>query len=171
MRIDARANALKRLNVLKKEIDEIETFLRLYDKYAEGQIDVGPGEIEAAEPSAEHVAASPSRPNRPSVRHDVLRPAEIVKHCLRFILDAGRPLTRGELLARLDAEGLKISATTSRGTYVGTVVWRSKKFHSVGDGYWPKGVPRLVPKEQDATTEAPSGAVVADPAGMPTLLQ
>lgn len=68
--------------------------------------------------------------------------AEMMEEVRRLIIGEGRPLTRSELVRRLEAEGFVIAGGDKR-KVLGTNIWRSNKFdHVEGQGYWPKGVPR-----------------------------
>jgi len=59
----------------------------------------------------------------------------------RLIVEAGRPLTRGELVTKLSSEGHKLDGT-DKNKVLGTNLWRSGKFVNLkGAGYWPKGEP------------------------------
>jgi hypothetical protein len=67
--------------------------------------------------------------------------AEMIAKARRLILDEGRPLTRSELLRRLEAEGYVIDGG-DKSKVLGTNLWRSKQFlHIAGLGYWPSDTP------------------------------
>ena len=67
--------------------------------------------------------------------------AELMAEARRMILGEGRPLTRSELLRRLEAEGYVIEGT-DKSKVLGTNIWRSGQFeHIEGKGYWPKDTP------------------------------
>ncbi|WP_261295951.1 hypothetical protein [Sphingomonas hylomeconis] len=59
----------------------------------------------------------------------------------KMISEAGRPLTRGDLVRRLEAAGHQLEGGDKH-KVLGTNIWRSGKFLNVkGVGYWPKAVP------------------------------
>lgn len=58
-----------------------------------------------------------------------------------LILDAGRPLSRTELLLQLQEHGFEIDGA-DKSKVLGTNLWRSKRFHNLkGVGYWPVSHP------------------------------
>lgn len=58
-----------------------------------------------------------------------------------MILEAGKPLSRSELLHRLEAQGFKFPGTDKVKVF-GTNLWRSRRFVSLkGLGYWPEAHP------------------------------
>ena len=59
----------------------------------------------------------------------------------RLIETYGRPLTRSELLRRLEGEGYVVDGK-DKPKVLGTNLWRSGQFRHVGKlGYWPKSTP------------------------------
>lgn len=67
--------------------------------------------------------------------------AELLAEARRMILGEGRPLTRSELLRRLESEGYVIEGA-DKSKVLGTNIWRSGQFeHIAGKGYWPKDTP------------------------------
>lgn len=67
--------------------------------------------------------------------------AEMMAAARRFILAEGRPLTRSELLQRLESEGYVIQGA-DKSKVLGTNLWRSEQFQHVGKrGYWPRDTP------------------------------
>lgn len=74
--------------------------------------------------------------------------AEMMAAARRFILNEGRPMTRTEILNRLENEGYVIDGT-DKSKVLGTNLWRSQQFkHVPKKGYWPQEipVPRTTPK-------------------------
>lgn len=60
---------------------------------------------------------------------------------VRMIRDEGKPLTRGELVTRLEAAGHELEGK-DKNKVLGTNMWRSGRFFNIkGVGYWPKGTP------------------------------
>jgi reverse gyrase len=67
--------------------------------------------------------------------------AEMMATARRLILAEGRPLTRSELLQRLEAEGYVIDGS-DKSKVLGTNLWRSEQFQHIGKkGYWPQDTP------------------------------
>jgi hypothetical protein len=67
--------------------------------------------------------------------------AEMLADARRMIIDAGQPLTRSDLLRRLEGSGYVIDGR-DRSKVLGTNIWRSGRFiHVEGVGYWPKDIP------------------------------
>ncbi|HWK34864.1 hypothetical protein [Sphingomonas sp.] len=67
--------------------------------------------------------------------------AEMMAATRRLILAEGRPLTRSELLQRLESEGYVIDGS-DKSKVLGTNIWRSEQFQHIGKrGYWPRDTP------------------------------
>ena len=67
--------------------------------------------------------------------------AEMMAAARRLILAEGRPLTRSELLQRLEADGYVVDGA-DKSKVLGTNLWRSEQFQHIGKkGYWPQGIP------------------------------
>lgn len=67
--------------------------------------------------------------------------ARTVDAARKMILAANRPMKRGELSKALTAQGFELPGK-DRNKVLGTNLWRSGKFRTVGDqGYWPKDTP------------------------------
>jgi reverse gyrase len=67
--------------------------------------------------------------------------AEMMAAARRHILAEGRPLTRSELLQRLETDGYVVDGG-DKSKVLGTNLWRSGQFQHVGKkGYWPQGTP------------------------------
>lgn len=68
--------------------------------------------------------------------------AEMMAEIRRIVIGEGRPLTRSELVRRLEREGYVVEGG-DKAKVLGTNIWRSGQFeHIDGQGYWPKDVPR-----------------------------
>lgn len=68
---------------------------------------------------------------------------ELLGEVRRIIIAEGRPMSRGELVRRLEDAGYVIDGG-DKSKVLGTNIWRSKKFeHVEGRGYWPIDVERL----------------------------
>lgn len=72
----------------------------------------------------------------------------------RTILEAGRPLSRSELLRKLEQQGFTFPGA-DRVKVFGTNLWRSRRFTSLkGLGYWPEAHP--LPAGYDSAEQRPS---------------
>lgn len=69
------------------------------------------------------------------------RPDAIVAFAKAAIIEAGRPLTRSDLIPLIEAQG-ELVGGTDKARNLGTILWRSKRFNSTGEGYWPQDVER-----------------------------
>lgn len=141
-------NALKRRAELRSELSEIERFLALYERYKslDGQpmLDIAPSspaneqrEVEVGAEAEPEVALSPSEPSKSLTR------AELLPHIEAVIREAGKPLTRGVLLRKLDNRGTPVGGEADRSKNMGTIMWRLKD-HFVnlsGYGYWLRSEP------------------------------
>ena len=123
--------AIERRDRLRTALTALDNFIASY-----GQIQEDP--LEATMPLFE-------------IRHDIPPPISkrqrqalvqaIVDDAERFILAEGRPLTRGQLVQRLQASGHSLDGR-DKNKVLGTNLWRSGKFHNLkGAGYWPKVSP------------------------------
>lgn len=117
-------NAMKRRAELRQQLEEIEQFLKLYEKFA--------GPQPAEKPLK---AGSDERP-------ETLSGMDLVPHIRRLILDVGRPQSRGDVVKALAARGIHVGGQEPA-TNIGTVMWRAKEaFINLKPlGYWPRDVP------------------------------
>jgi hypothetical protein len=136
-------NARKRLADLRRQVSEIERFLQMYEVFeAGGSTDQSGAPLAAMngelagnispENSLKTVDKSGEKRRRSGTR-----PAEIVRLLERAIREAGRPLTRGEIVEALERRGVEMPAT-DKPRYIGTIAWRNKgTFRNIeGLGYW-----------------------------------
>lgn len=122
------ANLLKRREELRLESEALDKLIETYRTLA----------VLKHEPPAEQLALWSGARSR-KARSDYV--AEMLAEARRLIIAEGSPLTRSELLRRLEAEGYVVDGA-DRPKVLGTNIWRSKKFHHIeGRGYWPKDVP------------------------------
>ena len=136
---DAYQNAIARLDLLRKEIAEIEQFLTLYQKF--GTPGVAPDATpKAAENGPKQPEINGSTHKRRSMKK--LKPAVLKDLAKKVILEAGHPLTRGQIVQAIEAQGYTIPGN-DKPQHVGTVLWRFKDEmpNITGRGYWPKDKP------------------------------
>jgi hypothetical protein len=125
-------NAMKRRAELRQELDEIETFLRLYEKFAGRE-----------QPAAHNTALeSPRERDQLSTAHlETVAGMKLIPHIRRAILDGGRPLPRGDIVKALSDRGIKVSGQDPAQS-VATLMWRAKRefINLTRLGYWPRDV-------------------------------
>lgn len=124
------ANALRRREELKAELDEIETFMRLHAKFST-----------AARTSPVHpnvVVRSPSNEATSSATIIELKrasPAEFADLAEMIIRREGRALSRTELVELIEADKFEIPSQ-DKSRYLGTILWRNRdRFINSGRGY------------------------------------
>jgi hypothetical protein len=67
--------------------------------------------------------------------------SDLVRQIARLAMEEeGKPLNRAQILERLIAEGVSVSAPNP-GKFINKVMWRSSEFEHVGTGYWLTGRP------------------------------
>ena len=142
------ANALKRRAEIKAELKTIESFLELYDHFKNGTEpsqalmkfdEPEPERSESSVAPAPVVAeAVPYQPPKRGLSKEALKP-----WIEAMITDAGKPLTRGQLLRALDNRGIPVGGEANRPKNMGTILWRLRDdFVSLsGYGYWPRRLP------------------------------
>lgn len=122
------ANLLKRREELRLESEALDKLIETYRTLA----------VLKHEPPGDQLALWSGAHSR-KARSDYV--AEMMEEVRRLMIGEGRPLTRSELVRRLEAEGFVLAGVDKR-KVLGTNIWRSQKFnHLEGRGYWPKGVP------------------------------
>jgi len=145
-------NAIKRAAELRKELAEVEGFIRLYEVFSGGSDAAEFGASPSRETQADRQfignnpvdnqeTVSGEKSGRIRTRHRRgATPNELAEVVERVIRGAGRPMTRGELVSALDARDMEIPAE-DKPRYIGTIMWRNKsKFVNIsGLGYWVRG--------------------------------
>lgn len=130
-------NALRRRAELRQELEDIETFLHLCERFAGDDL-----RLEVRESSS--VAVTYPTEERGDIDEscvevggNALRP-----HIRKAILDTGRPLSRIETVRALRQRGIRVAGQDAV-VNVGTVIWRAKdEFVNLKPhGYWPRNVP------------------------------
>jgi hypothetical protein len=124
---DLLSKALKRREELRLESEALDNLIRAYS----GLMHL---ETEPSPPQLNLWQAQKSRRNRAAYV------ADLMGEIRRMIVAEGKPLTRSELLRRLEAQGHVIEGG-DKAKVLGTNIWRSGLFRHVnGQGYWPKDV-------------------------------
>lgn len=147
-------NALKRQSELRDELNEIDRFIRLYNKFKSAgspqqslkldepepehdaeqkeSIAVSSGDMESAKPQNNSFTPPPR-----GYTKEMLKP-----HLRDVIKDANKPLSRSQLLRALDARRIPVGGS-NRPKNMGTIMWRlSDDFVNLdGFGYWPREEP------------------------------
>lgn len=170
------SNALKRRSALRSELAEIERFLQLYNQFkgldASQPEFLTNGEAFPEEREENRVGSEAERqvPAPPSEPIKGLGRAELAPHIEAVIREAGKPLTRGVLLRKLDARGTPVGGEADRAKNMGTIMWRLKdRFVNLpGYGYWLRNEaydaaqydPSHIP--DDGATQADHGALTPD---------
>lgn len=155
--------AKQRLAVLRSEIREIERFIEMYETFDHGSVSLrrltSKETVESAGGTTHSVDKFavdrdvPIPPPSPRRRNET-PPKAIVELVERMIREAGQPLTRGEILDRLQARDVEITVA-DKARYVGTIMWRNKsKFINIeGRGYWLRG--EAIPPHSHITAGRP----------------
>lgn len=125
----AYANALKRKEELENELAKISVFLDMYRHFS------GP-EREQTEPNINASVMPISKESGSSPPRRRLRPHEIAVLAERVIRGADEPLTRAEIVTRLESAGVELHSD-DKPRYVGTILWREKDrfINLAGRGY------------------------------------
>lgn len=122
------AKALRRQKELRFELETLE---QLIDRYRRLQV------LQDENPDAAQLHLWHGGSRRALKSEEV---AAVLDDVSRILLKEGRPMTRSELVERLEAIGHQLPGSDKR-KVLGTNIWRSGKFdHIEGEGYWPKGV-------------------------------
>ena len=144
--------ALKRLAEVQREAAEIRRFIELYQKF-DGSEARAPAPMAGPESSdtqlignspdtlGNHPVDKPIEARR-KTRHDGPTPREIAEIMERVIREAGRPMSRGDIVDALARRDIEIPAQ-DKARYVGTLAWRNKgTFVNIdGLGYWLRDTP------------------------------
>ena len=138
-------NARKRLANLRKEAQEIEHFIKMYEQFEDGveqmnavtSSELG-GKVSRIDLPVDNFSGKPRRTGS--------KPDEIAQTMERVIREVGQPMTRGEIVAALERREMEIPALDKQ-RYVGTLAWRHKgTFLNVqGRGYWLRNEPMPPP--------------------------
>lgn len=133
---DTLRNAIDRRDAALREVEAWNAFIAAYT----AQLDAQKVEAQIKATQADLFARQPtSRARRKATTQAMMDEAE------RMILEAGRPLTRFQLLTQLEDRGFTVEGG-DKSKVLGTNLWRSKRFHNIEKaGYWPKSQPIPAP--------------------------
>ena len=125
----AYANALKKKEELQREMEAVDAFLDMYQRF-QGIYEQEKASNSPASTEDSFVKDGFGR----NVR--VLRPPEIADLAERVIREANQPLTRAEIVSRIERGGHVLNSE-DKPRYVGTILWRQKeRFTNIpGQGY------------------------------------
>ena len=124
---DLLQRAIERRDLLRDELEAVESFILSYTKAQARQ----PGGAGSDQFSMFRTDAGKRLKHVAAVR-------AMVDEAERMIIAEGRPLTRGQLVPRLEMEGHRITGGDKNKVF-GTNMWRSGRFWNIkGAGYWPK---------------------------------
>jgi hypothetical protein len=138
-------NALKRQAELKQELLEVEAFIRLWHRFsgAEGERPEG---IDVSQITTADIAAAANRLDAHRQRGQKAKKVprglprdEVARYAREMMIEAGHPLTRGDLVEGFRSRGLPVGGTEPERN-MGTIMWRlADQFVNLdGLGYWPK---------------------------------
>ena len=119
--------AIKRRDEIRDELAALDALIFTYERRQ--------AEKEVARATDSGGGLLPSRAAHRAAVADMMSAAE------DMIAAEGRPMTRSELVERLEAAGHKVEGSDKSKVF-GTNMWRSRRFLNLsGYGYWPKSVP------------------------------
>ena len=125
---DLLQRALQQRERLRAELEAVDNFIATYSRIKESA-EPAPTPLYPVESG---IPLPQSRAQRQAAVQAQMDAAE------HMILQEGRPLTRGELVERLQAQGHALEGG-DKSKVLGTNLWRSGRFHNLkGAGYWPK---------------------------------
>ena len=126
-------NAMKRRKELQAEIDEIDRFLEQWKRYAGTE----PDQSVTVGTAVERDVALPVTPLKKKLSRT--KRAEVLRE---VIVEAGHPMTCGQIVTALDERDYAIGGTDANKN-IGTIMWRlHDQFVNIeGHGYWPKDLP------------------------------
>lgn len=141
---DKLQEARDRRRKLLEEIDLIDQFIGLHERLF-GDASKAPIENVSSTQTQEPITPRIRRRNNPS---------QIADRAEAVIRAVGHPVQRGELVKRIESDGLPIHSD-DKAKYIGTVLWReSDRFENIeGEGYWLKGIPRTGEMRQGSVFE------------------
>jgi hypothetical protein len=145
--------AIERQNKLRQELDEIERFLAVCERYAgaESHPSETPEHHEtrtlfngaAALTETASVTPTAMESHRRRRTRSLLPDEKLHAHIRDILLARGGPLLRHELIAELLSLGIALPESKDPVNWLGTRIYRSKNLYVQlhGQGYWPADVP------------------------------
>jgi hypothetical protein len=128
---DLLQRALERRDFLRKELAAVENFIFDYQRITELNTQ------SATVPSQRTLFQTPIKKRK----EQAATVRAMIDQAERMILAEGRPLTRSQLVSRLEAGGHHIEGGDKNKVF-GTNMWRSGRFWNIRRaGYWPKSAP------------------------------
>lgn len=128
---DLLRQAYERRERLRRQLAAVDAFIANYEEATPAPVQSTPSNYEL------NLNAAASRGRR--VRTPDL--GALIGAAEATILEAGKPLSRSELLRRLEKQGFSFPGTDKVKVF-GTNLWRSRRFVSLkGLGYWPEAHP------------------------------
>ncbi|MCP5371092.1 MAG: hypothetical protein H6907_05100 [Hyphomicrobiales bacterium] len=121
-------NAVKRRDELQRELETVNTFIRLYRQFSGTD--------------GEHKAGANTSHDSTLVERPTISRMGVAKYAREFMIERGSPMTRGELVDKFDEFGLPVGGT-DKSKNMGTIMWRLRdEFVNLeGHGYWPRDIP------------------------------
>lgn len=132
----ALANALRRRAEIQKELEEIDLFVKLHERFAGT--------------NPEHVSQIVQESDGIGTRVRG-RPADFADYMETVLRGADMPLSRAALVTEVEKRGIEIPSTDKQ-RYLGTILWRHRdRFVNIeGKGYWLRnGLPSVTGLVQD----------------------
>lgn len=125
-------NALKKKRKLELELSRINAFLDTYEELSGNRI-IRDEMLSTSDKTDSQNESSTDLMDSPKRRNNLKKLLAVAS---RLIREAGRPLTRGEIVEGMDRLNVTIHAA-DKSKYIGTLLWRNKDmFRSTGgDGY------------------------------------
>jgi len=129
-------HAIRRREELRKELAEIEEFIRLWTKLFGTETEREATVLPPA--TASQLSQWNTARRQPTKSPTRSRAAEVAREA---ILAKGAPMTRGELILAFQERGMPI-AGKDPSRNMGTIMWRlrEKFVNFEGEGYWPRDV-------------------------------
>ena len=126
---------MQKRELLRQEIEKIDSFLNLYRELT--GTDAVRNEPKAVSGDVEKLR-SRGRKRMPGT----VGPSDLGPMMRRILLEHGKPMTRTQLLDALVARDVKL-AGGDKSKYLGTIIWRMREafINLDGHGYWPKDKP------------------------------
>lgn len=137
---------------LRKQLSEVEEFIRLWDViFGDDDRETEAEQTRADAPVSIVAPAKKSESSRPKRSPTGRLAAKVARE---IITERGAPMTRGELVKAFESRGYPIAGSPPSRN-MGTIMWRLRdKFVNIeGHGYWPKDIPNpslgYVPESHD----------------------